>query len=192
MIRSLPPLLRAAGQGILVDNADTAAQAEELQLVLLTKLGRQRDQFFYRLLKRLDLGDLGTDMHLHAAQPQVLHLAGALVNPFHLFKCDAEFILVRAGRDLGVRMGVDIRVNPHGDRRFDFLKPGDTVDALQLGFALHVEAINLLVEGEIDFRFGLPNAGEHAGSRIPARGANPAQLPFADDIETAAQIGEHP
>ena len=65
---------------------------------------------------RLEIDQLRADMHRKADRLDAGKLAGELVCGNRLVKFDAEFVLLPAGRDLGVGMRVDIRVDPDRDR----------------------------------------------------------------------------
>ena len=79
------------------------------------------NHFAHRLLERRHGGELRADVHLQAAQPQVLQLAGAGIDALDLLEGDAEFVFVGAGGDLGVRVRVHVRIHAHGHGR-DFLQ----------------------------------------------------------------------
>src|SRR6516165_5974226 len=64
---------------------------------------------------RIEVGQLRADMHGEADRLYAGKLAGELVCSNRLVKFDAEFVLLPAGRNLGVGMGVDIRVYPDCD-----------------------------------------------------------------------------
>ena len=77
----------------------------------------QGQNLFHRLLKRFHRGELRANVHLHAAQPDVFQFARARINRFDVLELDAELVLVSAGRDFGMRLGRDVRIDAHGDGR---------------------------------------------------------------------------
>ena len=183
----LPPRRGAAGQRRLIDDAQPAADAEELQPVPLLQPRRQRQHLAHGLLERADLGDLRADVHLHSAQAQVLELARARVDALDLLEGNAELVLVGAGGDLLVRVRLHVRVHAHRHGRLLVQARRHAVDALQLRLALGVERVNPLPQGELDLAFRLAHARESAFPRVAAGGDHPLQLAAADDVEPAAQ-----
>ena len=126
-------------------------------------------------------------MHLQTAQPQMLHLAGARIDALDLFVSDAELVFVGARRDLGVRAGVHVGIDPHGHGS-DFLQAGGhAVDPFELGFTLDIERVNPSPQRKFDFPLGLAYPGENTFPRITARRDHPAQFPFAHHIKPAPQ-----
>src|SRR5260370_29792405 len=73
---------------------------------------------------RLEVGQLRTDMHGKADRLDAGKLTSELVCGNRLANLDAEFVLFPARRNLGVGMGVDIRVYPHPARRDPTLRVG--------------------------------------------------------------------
>ncbi len=65
----------------------------------------QRHHFFDRLYERFDLGDLRSDVHLHAANLDVAHPFRPVVDLRYAIDRDAEFVLSFTGTDVfvGVR-----------------------------------------------------------------------------------------
>src|ERR1700693_5954394 len=66
---------------------------------------------------RLEIGHLRADMHCKADRFDARELTSELVCSNRLVNFDAKFVLFPARRDLGVGMGVDIRVYPDRNRR---------------------------------------------------------------------------
>ena len=189
--RGLPPSGVAAGKRVLVNDAEAAADAEELELVFGLQLGDEGEQLVHRRLEGFHAGELGADVGLDAAQAEVLQLRGTGIDTLDLLEGDAELVLVGAGGDLGVGAGVHVRVHAHGDGGDLLEARGDLVDALQLGLGFAVEAVNAGLEGELDLGLGLADAGEDALGGVAAGGDDAAQLAFADGVEAAAGVGEH-
>ena len=54
-------------------------------------------------------------MHLQPAQTNIFQFGCPGINGFDFFKGDAEFVLIGAGGDLGVSVGVNIRIYANGD-----------------------------------------------------------------------------
>ena len=130
-------------------------------------------------------------MHLEPAQAQVLQFARPRIDALDLLEGDAELVLVGAGRDLLVRVRLHVRVHAHRHGRGFLQARRHAVDALQLRLALGVERIDALPQGELDFAFRLAHAGEGASARVAAGRHHPLQLAAADDVESAAEPGQH-
>ncbi len=115
---------------------------------------------------------------------------GAGINAFHVFELDAEFILVSARGDLGVRVRVHVGIDPRGHGRDFFEAGGDPADARQFRPAFGVETINVPAQSEFDLLLRLADPRENAGARAAAGGDDPAQLARADNVEAGAEIGQ--
>ena len=166
-----PPLASAGS----VDHAQAAADAEKLQRIPFPQTGDEGRDFTDGLLTEpLTLGYLRADVHLEAAQAQVFQPAGSRINRLDGVKGDAKFILVGAGRDLLVGMGLHIRVHSNGDGRDFFEAPRDTINPFQFGFTLRVETVDPLLEGKLDFTFCFTDAGKDAFIGIAALRPEPA------------------
>jgi hypothetical protein len=93
---------------------------------------------------------------------QVLQTRGARVERGDFLEGDAELVLVRAGGDLGVGVGLHVRVHADGNGRALLLFARDLVDEIQFRDALDVERVDARGERLLDFRAGLADAGEVA------------------------------
>src|SRR5688572_19433314 len=116
-IGTAPPFFRTAGEGVLVTNAESTADTEELESIFRGELFEERGDFLNGRFERIHFGELRSDVHLEPAQVEILEFRRARVDPFDLFVSDAEFIFVRAGGDLGVRAGIDVWIHTDGNRR---------------------------------------------------------------------------
>ena len=141
---------------------------------------------------RLEIGQLRADMHRKADRLDAGKLAGELVCSNRLVNFDAEFVLLPAGRNLGVGMGVDIRVYPDRDPRDPAPRTGDFAQPAQLRHRLDIDLMDAGIERRCHLgrRFADPGEddplGRHAG------GERAAQLPLRDDVGTRAEAGEEP
>ena len=66
---------------------------------------------------------------------------------------------------------------------FVFKPSGDLVDALELGLAFDVEAMDSLAQGKGDFLLRFSDARERAGSRAASRFQDPEELTAGDNVE---------
>src|SRR5919198_4728856 len=79
-------------------------------------------------------------MHVDAGDLDAGQLRGLIIEPRRLEEGDAELVFRSAGRDLGVGLGVHVRVDTNGNTG-GLLKPGgDLAQHIEFGLALDVEA----------------------------------------------------
>jgi hypothetical protein len=127
-------------------------------------------------------------VHLHATDGDVRHPRRRFVDAINCVDADAELVLVRAGRDVFVRSGVDIRVHAERDWRADVSRSGDAIDLLQLGFAFDVEGEDALRERVIDFVAGFTDTRKGATRRLAASLEHAKKLTAGDDVEARALL----
>src|ERR1043166_3603017 len=186
----LPPTRRAAFERRIVNDAKSSTDAEELEAVFGGELLRERQNFLHRQFERLHLRELRANVHLDAAQAQVLQFAHARIDAFDLLVGDAKFIFVSARRDFGVCARIHVWIHAHGDWS-DLLETcRDFIDALQLRLALDVEGIDSFAQREFDLVLRLAHTGEDAFLWIATCGNHTAQFALAHDVETTAEVGE--
>ena len=89
-------------------------------------------------------------------------------------------------------VGVDLRVHPDGDGRFEAEGAGDVVDAGQLRLALDVKRENPVLQGELDLGFSLADAGENTRPHLGACDEHPAEFTAAHEIEPGPEVREMP
>ena len=140
----MPPFARSALECAPVNNSHAASDAEKLDAVFRFQVAHQWRYFFDGARERLRLRDLRTDVHLHADNLDVAHSGCAFINRADLIQCDAEFVLLGAGRDVLMRVRVDIRVDAQCDWRAHVLCAGDALNQIQFSFTLDVEAVEPL------------------------------------------------
>ena len=124
---------------------------KNLMAIFRFQLAHQWRHFFDCARERLRVGDLRSDVHLHADNLNVAHSGRAFINRPYLIQCDAELVLLGTGRDVLMRMRVDIRVDAQCDWRAHFLCAGDALDRLQFSFTLDVEAVDASLQRVLDF-----------------------------------------
>ena len=187
---SFPPGFRTAGQGGIINDAQSPADAEKFQTKPVGQPPDHRQDFPHGLLEWPGGRQLRTDMHLDAAQAQIGQPGGAGINALHLFQRDPEFVFVSAGGDFGVCVRVHAGVDAHGHRRDFFQAGGDPADAGQFLRAFRIETIHVAAQCELDLALRFADARENAGLRGAAGGDDPAQFAFAHDVEAGAEIGQ--
>jgi hypothetical protein len=99
---------------------------------------------------------------------------------------NAEFVLGLAGRDLVVRLGVDIGIDAHRDVRPPALRRCDLRQQCELRLGLDVDAENAFVDRQRELGRGLADAGEHDLLRRDAGGARTLQFTAGDDVGAGA------
>jgi len=133
-------LFRGLGILVTIDRAQAAAQVQEFDP------GPGRFQFvdeFHDLLERFDERfaglDLGTDVHMDSRDLGVGEALRALEDLTGFLEIDAELGLGFSGRDVFVRVRVDVGIDP--DRNVHMLSHllGDRIDLLELGHGFHIK-----------------------------------------------------
>jgi hypothetical protein len=163
---------------------------QELDAVAPPQFRDQRRHLLHRRVERPRLRDLRADVHLHAADAQVFHLRDGGIHLRHAADADAKLVFVFAGRDVLVRVGLDVGVHPDGDRRDLAHLARDFVDELQLRLGLDVEAVNPLLQRVADLLPGLADAREGAFRRVAAGLQHAEKLAAGDDVEPRAPLRE--
>ena len=171
--------------------ADAATDAEEFDAVVFLQLLDKGQHFLHRLDKGVHRGQLGADVHLNPGQAEILQPAGPGIDAFHLLDGDSELILVGPGGDLGVGLGVHVRVHANGDARGAAHLRGDGGDHVDLLRALGIDLEDVLGERVADFICRLANAGEDDRRGRNPGGAGDAELAFADHVGAKALGREH-
>ena len=156
------------------------------------QLGDERRDLLHRLDERCNIGELGTDVHLHALDSQVRVLGGGLVGGAGDLQRDAELVVRLPRRDLGVRVRVDVGIDADRDRGLHAQTTGDVVDAGHLGLALDVECENAVLQRELDLLARLADAREDAPLHVRPGGEHAAQFAAAHEVERRAEVREVP
>ena len=94
----------------------------------------------------------------------------------------------RAGRDLGVGLGVDVGIDPHRDVGGAALAGGDRGQQLELGLGFDVDAEDAGVDRERELARGLADAGEHDFLRRDAGRPRAQEFAFGDHIGAGAEL----
>ena len=119
---------------VLVLDAEAAAEVD------VADADACRGQLVYKgqnALERLDEGrrieQLRTDMAVDAGYLDIGQCGGAAVEGQRVVVGHAELGFLEAGRDIGVGLGVDVRIDAQADRRPLAALAGDVVQAFQFG-----------------------------------------------------------
>ena len=139
----------------------------------------------------LELGDLRADVHVDAAHVDRRQRRGAAVESRRVGEGDAELALLEPGRDVRMRLRVDVRIDAEADRR---ARPGARGDARARRSSsrrrLDVEAEDAGAERRLHLALGLADAREHDLARVAAGGEHARELAAGDDVEAAAEPRE--
>ena len=103
---------------------------------------------------------------------------------------DAKFGLAQARRDIGVRAGVNVRIDAQCDRRPRAEATRDARHALELGSRFHVDATDAARQRELDLRFALTDPREQSLGSVAAGGEHSRELTAGHDVEARAQPRE--
>ena len=112
------------------------------------------------------------------------------VNPLCFRESDAELVLAQAGGDVGVRFGVDIRIDAqrHLGLASDLGRQLPQQPQFAVGFA--VESADLLFERVAQFFAGLADAGKYDARRVSARLQHAVELAAGHNVEPGAFLRE--
>ena len=158
------------------------------------QLGQQLQYPLQRIFKGRKLGQLAADVAVDTENPDVRQFGGALVQCRRLGDVHAELVVFQAGGNVGVGLGVHVRVHPNGDGRFPVQFAGYQIQQLQLRGGFHIETMNVGFQGCGHFIGGFAHAGKDNLVRIATGAQHPLQFAPGDDIEprsTTSQYIQH-
>ena len=145
---------------MLVVNAQSSTHIDVLNADAVTL------QFLLQLVDTVTQGFKVTHVQYLAAYVEVQshhlnvgHLTGFLYDLQHVAHVDTELVLCQSCRDVGMRVGSHVGVQPECHAGgFAFLR-SQLIDNLQFGYALHIEAEDVVIQSEIDFPVSLTYTG---------------------------------
>src|SRR5690554_5389392 len=111
-----------------------------------------------RFCERLRRAKLGADMHRQPNKLERIARQGAREERLDLFNRDAEFRRVEPGRDIRMRLRIDVRVYAESDARLLFEGARDLFDELELEGALHMDRADAGLDGFAELVPRLPDA----------------------------------
>ena len=144
---------------VVVTNAKAAAKVEMLKPDSLRRQSvHQRQHFFCRCNERTDLGQLRTDMAIHAGDKQVRHGRCFTVQVKSLGVGHAELVLLQPGGDIWMGLRIDIRVHTQAYRSRGPHLSGHFIEPFQFRCRFHVETQDAALNGLSHFgcRFADP------------------------------------
>ena len=128
-------------------------------------------------------------MEMQAHKLDMPEAKGKTQDAFELLVVDAELVFGKAGGDVGMGVGSDVRIDPEAHRsRFPGLS-GKLVDDLKLGGGLHIEAADALLKGIVNLPVALPHPGEHYAFRSKSRIEGSLDLPAAHAVSPKSERG---
>ena len=144
-----------------IGNAEAAAEIDMGDVVAVgAQLTHEIGENGESAVERREIGDLRADMHVDAGDLDPRKACRPRIDLAGDRDRDAELVFGLAGRDFGVGLGVDVRIDADGDRCGLAPRKSDLRNALQLRLGFDVEAENAVVERQGDFPLGLADAGE--------------------------------
>ena len=135
-----------------------------------------------------DIGDLRSDMAVDTAHFQRVRRRCMTVHLERGGLRHAKLVLSAPRRDVAMRPRVHVRIHAHGDRSDEGQEPRPCFEPLELGRALHVEAADARLEGEIDLRHRLADAREDDVLSRAAGPQHPLEFARGHDVETGPEI----
>ena len=136
--------------------------------------------------------DLAADMRRQSDRVDARQRRRAAVERHDVGIGDAELVPRAAGGDLGMRAGIDIRIDAQHDARGAVHGGGERRQHVELLGAFHVDLRDVLGQCEPQLAFALADAREHDPVGGDAGLARAAKLAFADDIGAGALGCEQP
>ena len=89
-----------------------------------------------------------------------------------------------------MRLCIHVWIHSNGHRRSCLQSSGNFVDALELGLAFDVEAMDSLTQGKGDFLLRLSDARKRAGTCAASGSQDPEELTSGDDVECGPFPGQ--
>ena len=83
-------------------------------------------------------------------QFHVVHLLDTFEDTPDLAQVDTELVLLHAGCDLGMGMGIHLRIDTQGDRCHFSFGSSQLLNHLQFGSRLHIETEDVVVQSQVD------------------------------------------
>ena len=186
--------LPGVGRGLLVVGDSQAAS--QVQVANADALrGEAHDEVlqpFQGVHEGADPGQLAPDVARDAAHVQVgvpCRSNVLLEGPVH---GNAELILLHAGGDVGVGLGIDIRVDPNGQGGTGACGARHLVEARNLLGRFGRKEQDAGAKGVVHLLPGLAHARVDDLSGVHAGGQGAKELPAAHDVHAGALIGEKP
>src|SRR4051812_32287704 len=96
----------------------------------------------------------------------------------------SELVLQHARGNVGVRLRIHVGIYSKRNRGAPAFAPRESLDALELGFGLQIQAKDVLLESQLDLGLALADAREHGFAWISARGDHARKLAARYDVKS--------
>ena len=175
----------------MVVDAETAAQINVMQMNAfgLERIDH-RQNTFQRFDERRRIEQLRTDMAINAGHFNRGECGRVAIERQSIGDRHTELVFLETSRDVGMRFGIDIRIDAQADRRALAKAGGDAGQTIQLAGGFDVEAEDARLQRGFHFRFGFTDAGEDDLFRVTAGGEHTRQLATRNDVETRTELCE--
>ncbi len=185
------PFLRRRRGFVGVADAQTAAEIDVLDFrAFALHLLHQIEHLVQRVQIGFDGRDLRADVAGDAYQLHLLELRSLQRKLRSLILRDTEFVGFQARGNIGMRTGVDVRVDAQRHTR-DFARGlCDPVERGQLAGRLDVEALHADIERKAHIVGRLAHAGKHHLARFAPCSQYPFEFARRNDVEAPAQARE--
>src|SRR5690606_17595827 len=172
-----------------IADANATTQVKVLQGNALVGQGfDQVDQFAQGVQVGADFGNLRADVAVDAYDVQARKLRGALVYRRRERNINTKLVFFQPGGNVGVRVGVHVRVHTQRDRRATSHFARDGRDTLQFAFGLYIEALDARFQRGADFPRLFAHTGKDDFGWITASGLHTRQLATRHNIEAGTQL----
>jgi hypothetical protein len=138
----------------------------------------------------LHFGDLRADVHVDAGDPHAGERRCLAIQRKGFVVGDTELALAQSRGDVGMGLGVDVRIDAQRNGGLAPHVARNPVQAFDFAVGLHVEAQDSGGERGAHLGFGLAHPGEDSLRRGAAGGEHPRQLATRYDIEAGAKPGK--
>ena len=186
-------LVRVGRRLVVILNPQAAAQ---VQVADRDAQGPQPvDQLFQPFQgvhKGRHLGDLGADVAGHPHHLEMRQVPGPAIVMQGLLDVDPELVLLEPGGNVGMGLGVDVRIDPQGHPGLHLQPAGDAVDLLQFLGGLQVEQQDVRLEGRLDLLGLFAHPGIDDFRRVHPGRQRPVEFAAGDDVGPGAQPAEQP
>src|SRR6266550_5092835 len=179
---------------LVISNPQTAPRVYILNAMAIPP--KSANQFRYTLHggpKRIDVGNLRSDMYADASNVQISAPGRLRIELARLVDRNPKLVLLQSGRNVRMRVSGDIGIYSQCDS-CPLPRPRGTLrQHPQLRLTLHVEQQNSRLESRRHLIRGFPYSGEdNFLSRAPVHAQNPLQFPARDHVEAAACSADQP
>ena len=148
------------------------------------------EQPIQRVEIRAGLCDLRTDVAIDADDFQAWQGSGAQVSGDSTLVRDAELVGLQASGNVGVRLGIHVRIDAQADTRAATCPDRDLREDVELGVTLDVETHHIGVERLLHLRTCLAHAREQHFGGLATGSQHAFKLAARDDIEAATRPRE--